>query len=938
MRITFGQDATSKENMDLLQTRPGEAGIKTAQQKTAYANPAGVYKKDSAPFFLQEGKSKVAKGLEKAGQMSVDDLQNQQNYMTLMSNTLSEEDYAKLQEEGYEPSKMDPKDTVTIVDKIKAELARSGQEIVGFTDDLDIETLQKALGGDLGLAQELVKELGQADIPVGNTMIAKLQSAWDMAQSIGVPGDGTLRYMVDNELEPEIYDFYMAKSSGAEGATPGNAKYIAQDVNGYFSQASTDLAGLEEQLDKVIVEANLEVNPETKEEVQWLSKEGLPITANNLQMYHELKSIEFPITKENFTKSVRAALEEGKAPIHANLVETESIFQKANKILDRYLQVEEVRLEMTAEVNVKLLKQGFSFDTASIEEVVEQIKQAKEELAKDYFPTSKDPVSDYAVYEKTNQIVQDLPELPAVTLGRQITVPEQAPSLEEFHAQGAQLAKQFKDAGESYETLMTAPRADMGDSIRKAFSNVDDILVDLKLDTSDENRQAIRILGYNRMELTVENVETIKAACATVSSVVEKMTPASTLQMIRDGVNPLEKSFAELEQYFRAQERTYEKESESYSKYLYALEQKNQITDAERESYIGIFRMLRMIEKGDQASVGAIVNMQAELDFANLLSATRTAKVKHMDVKLTEDFGALKELQEKGTSISTQIDTAFLAKLQADLNEAVVGEEETESYNDYMYRSVRETYATETENLAFLEKAEMPATVENLQAAGELSDLIGAPFKKLRRERQDDRLPADLTQKLADKEAFVKEYAESIEEAKQVVEELTMEADKFVDVKSMQLAHKQLTILGSLVAKEEYMLPMELNGEVQTVHLTIEAGTEDRGMVDISISLEEGSLQAHLEVGTEKVSGYLVGISENEVMISRKCADIFSEWIKEDTSWSMDAKLPVVSSQMKKSAKKLVAGDTKDKEEIDNKALYQVAKGLLSAVKTAMEA
>ena len=33
----------------------------------------------------------------------------------------------------------------------------------------------------------------------------------------------------------------------------------------------------------------------------------------------------------------------------------------------------------------------------------------------------------------------------------------------------------LEKAGVQYETLMTAPRTDMGDSIQKAFRNVDDI-------------------------------------------------------------------------------------------------------------------------------------------------------------------------------------------------------------------------------------------------------------------------------------------------------------------------------------------------------------------------------------------------------------------------------------------------------------------------------
>ena len=41
---------------------------------------------------------------------------------------------------------------------------------------------------------------------------------------------------------------------------------------------------------------------------------------------------------------------------------------------------------MTAEVNVKLLKSGFSIDTAPMEELIEALKRAEYELAGQYFP------------------------------------------------------------------------------------------------------------------------------------------------------------------------------------------------------------------------------------------------------------------------------------------------------------------------------------------------------------------------------------------------------------------------------------------------------------------------------------------------------------------------------------------------------------------------
>ena len=44
---------------------------------------------------------------------------------------------------------------------------------------------------------------------------------------------------------------------------------------------------------------------------------------------------------------------------------------------------------------------------------------------------------------------------------------------------------------------------------------------------------------------------------------------------------------------------------ESYSRFLYRLEQDHDITEEERSAYIGIYRLMHQIEKNDAAPLGA---------------------------------------------------------------------------------------------------------------------------------------------------------------------------------------------------------------------------------------------------------------------------------------------------------------------------------------------
>ena len=248
-----------------------------------------------------------------------------------------------------------------------------------------------------------------------------------MAQMIGEPTDGTYRYMIDNEMEPEIWNFYLAQNSGAGYAAPGSAA-AGQDMS-YLEDE-----GIRRQMDQVLEQAGRECNEENRESAKWLLAQNLPLTEESLESLAKLKEIVIPVSEEFFARTVANAVAEGKDPVQASLAvnAAENIYKKAVEILDYYSsedaeiqadqlaarkQLEEVRLRMTAEVNVKLLKSGFAIDTAPMEEMLEAIRQAEQEIAGQYFPQDAAAVSKYENWNQTNQVMKEIPQLPAQLLG-----------------------------------------------------------------------------------------------------------------------------------------------------------------------------------------------------------------------------------------------------------------------------------------------------------------------------------------------------------------------------------------------------------------------------------------------------------------------------------------------------------------------------------------
>ncbi|MDE6517398.1 MAG: hypothetical protein K2L18_06095, partial [Acetatifactor sp.] len=514
--------------------------------------------------------------------------------------------------------------------------------------------------------------------------------------------------------------------------------------------------------------------------------------------------------------------------------------------------------------------------------------------------TDQEAIERYRQLENAWQAAEELPGLPVDTVGRwqerlQHGTPEDEnladQSLEEFHRTGKALQAEYEKAGQRYEAIWTEPRADMGDSIRKAFANVDDILQDMGYELTEENRRAVRVLGYNRMEITPEHVEEIKAACATVEEVTRRMTPAAVLRMIRDGVNPLEQSLPQLQEYFEEQDRSrgQEQDTERYSRFLYKMEKKGDITPEEKSAFIGCYRLLRQIEKGDSAAIGSIVNTGAELNFSTLLSAVRSRRAGRTNTLVDDAVGALTRLQDRGARIDEQINLGYAREWNRVLEEAVE-QEDAQSPEGMAAKDgaqMRQEWATAAaasqEVYKELDRAQEASTVANVLAAQGMEEEIQKLMGRWNADSRGREKPEQLWQRLHEPEEFKEAYQETVAvQEEHTHRQILEETDSLVDVRSLQLMTKQLHLMGSLSQSEEYYFPMELGGELAAIHLQICHGEQEKGMVRIELTSERmGSLKGEFQVGDGIVNGYFVGNQMEAVMNLRHSSDIFDSHLAE---------------------------------------------------------
>ena len=159
------------------------------------------------------------------------------------------------------------------------------------------------------------------------------------------------------------------------------------------------------------------------------------------------------------------------------------------------------------------------------------------------------------------------------------------------------------------------------------------------------------------------------------------------------------------------------------------------------------------------------------------------------------------------------------------------------------------------------------------------------------------------------------------------MEEATFsEADSSMDVKQMQLNHKQLTVAAALAKREEYYLPMYVGDRLTRVHLTLDRASQEKGTVTVGVNLsQEEHLQARLTLNNGTVHGMLFGEGKVEVMKLQQIADNFRK--EAEGSWNV-GNISTISSE-KRMPELIKSGKHTPTESAE---LYRVAKVFLQAV------
>lgn len=626
-------------------------------------------------------------------------------------------------------------------------------------------------------------------------------------------------------------------------------------------------------------------------------------------------------------------------------------------------QLEEIRLSMTMEAATRLVKVDINIDAKPLSQIVDALRQQENSFYENVVSTHDlhDIPDDVDLLKESLKQTEGLKTLPEYTLGEMVKRP--TITVGALYETGTRIKSVI--AGNAYETMMTKPRKDMGDSITEAFQNVDAILEDMNMDRNEENQRAIRILAYNEMELNRANIASVKSADAKVQQMFETLTPQIVLNLIREGKNPLNMTMDGLnEEIMQQREVRGVTDEQRFSEFLYQMDRQNAITEEERKSFIGIYRLLDKVEKSRGKDIGAVVRNGQEVTLNNLFAADKSRKVQGMDVAVDDNFGERVNVETYGESILSQIETAYNQTLTGSILRHIRPETLKSLENmDYRNMSFEELNAimkagdngvgqseladqisedlqqalSYEENVAtMLEAHDMPRTVTNLIAAHQVMYGEDGIYGMIRNIKNN--LPKENREKITQQEANILETLESKEDVVYGLENIRSKLSSAVhekegdgtitamDIQALKYLNAGMPIAMRAVAEDVFQIPLVVDDEVSIMKVSILRDGSNAGEVTATMDTARyGKLEAFIRVSGDQLEGYIV--TEEEVGQKKLESN-------ELTLRSVFAKAGMGLKDVRLDGTKPMqyVADAQN-DEVSTSKLYKVAKQLLTAIK-----
>ena len=953
----------SNDSLNNTKNKPIDSGSKTVNNEKSLLYVGSSITSENLNLLTYDDKSQK---VEDNTTLEVD--VDAKEKLLQQANTMSSRDMEDLSKEDKAIEEYTVDELELAIIRVKEQRASYQEHIKAQVIKLEEKVEQiKDIGknGSNDAKKYIIEKLEKAGLPITDDNISRMADILQMSNLIGEMSDKTYRYMIQNNLDVNIHNIYKASFGGSNVSYPPVSKEILKE--------------LENNINSVIEDALMPVNEESKRLAVWLLDNQLPLTSKNLWQLKDLTDLKMSFDKEEVMDTILNGVKKGQAmdqvylgmsvdersknllDILSNLEHAdesiEHIVSRRNKVSIKSLyeyeknkkaktesnldelsrkeinkkeldsihiesitnrrQLEEIRLKLTVESGAKLIKNGISIEVVELSKLVDELKGLEQEYYRNLLKENGVRDNNDAVdrMKDSLHIVSELRSVPSFILGKTL-FNKREETINSLALSGEKLKNDLVKANLSYEPLMTTPRKDMGDSIQKAFSNIDAILEDMDLPVTNDNKRAVRILGYNNIEITNENINNVKAYDSEVNYMLNHLKPSVTAAFIKKGINPLDIPIHELNQQIDSiRDEIGISEDEKYSKFLYKLEKNNEITMDEKQSFIGIYRLLNHLDKSDGSALGYVLNTKKEVNLKNLLSGIRTLQGGGITADIDDSFGTLKEINYRGKRITDQINAAFhseedsykvrddythlkhtISNLKEEITPDILKElsqsddlyqmpfevfydkvynNEGMDKNDTLYyEEKRVEYAQlmkdSTNEIKLLSDSNLAVTIHNIYNISDFFSSKHSIFHRMEEkfqemnDREQDRFMKDMdyiSMELLDSFTNKEELSSSLEIAS---EKLISHLNKLYEntnltskeLKELQRINNGFVFMKDMAKRECYEIPLVVDNEITNVNLTLIHNSKEQGKVNIKLNTPHlGDINMNLLVKQGDVRG-----------------------------------------------------------------------------------
>lgn len=622
----------------------------------------------------------------------------------------------------------------------------------------------------------------------------------------------------------------------------------------------------------------------------------------------EIESLESNNKTINF-KNIEAIINKTKkdASTGNNVQEKNEVVSKANEMAysKGWQAIIEARAVLTASSLTQLKIMGVNIDVTSIYDMVDAIKSSNDEVASSMLQLGRAEVSDknistfwgsvngiYAIESAHVGSVSNMnidaslkENVDAIALWQKKNNSQYGMnlkgSLEKIPGNNVPNFRFVKAAISTYEAVGTQVRGDLGDSYKKAFANVDTLIEENGLEVNEYNRRAVRILGYNSMEITPENIKDVKEKVAEIDYLVKNLTPKAVSYLIANDIDPMKEDIRSLNERLEAiNEEIGADYNEKFSEYLWKLDRRSEISKEDRAKFIKLYRDIYSITKSDTSAVGAAMESGYELNLSNLLKAANSRKVSGYDRKLCLEIISKLDASSAKAIFKNDRGDLSLENIAQIVNENISKDDDDE-YIATKLNNIKEMCngAKDIDKLILAGDREVIGNVTTLYMLNGGNKV----FRDIKEEiaGKDSRAYIDLENTLDEIENVLEnekidEFEEFYRASKAVVnEEVWAENPHYQDINTALFNSEIGKAMLASAKTRSYYIPVELNGETTNIHLTFKSGTDSGMRIFIKESAYgEVSAEFTAEISNLKDETIPDEISDSELDIKFFRADV----------------------------------------------------------------